>query len=600
MERLSTHRASPSSLPLIRRLVSTYLLPYRGALALAVLFMVMGAGMTALFARLIQPVMDDVLANAGSNADARAMIVPIGLAIFSCFLVRGLASYGQAVQMARIGGWVIRDIQTDLFRRLVSQDLAFFNANPSGQLTSRMIADVNVMRAAAIDCLAGIGSSGLTLVLLCGVMIYQDWELSIIALAVLPLASGMVAYLGRRLRGISKRLQDQTALLVDRLGEVFSSIRHVKAYGMEDAETTRAATSIDDVRKSNVKAVRVGELLTPINEVLVGLAVLAIVVYGGFKIADGQTTAGALMSFIAAFALAYEPIKKLGKLNNILQMGLGGAERVFALMDQPPTITDRPDAKPLTLASPPTISFHHVGFTYAGVGAPTLNDIDIMCPSGKVTALVGPSGGGKTTLLNMVLRFYDVNTGSVLINGTDIRDLTLDSLRAHIALVSQDISIFNTSIRDNIAYGTRGATDDQIIAAAQDAAAHDFIAALPNGYDTVVGENGVLLSGGQRQRLAIARAMVRDAPILLLDEATSALDSESEKLVQSSLQRLESGRTTIVIAHRLSTVRHADQIVVIDGGRVVETGRHNDLIAAAGVYARLHGDFVDDTLGNAA
>jgi subfamily B ATP-binding cassette protein MsbA len=594
MERTTTHGASPSSLPLIRRLVSTYLWPYRAALALAVLFMVVGAAMTALFARLIQPVMDDVLAHAGTNADARAMIIPIGVAIFTCFLVRGLASYGQAVQMARIGGWVIRDIQTDLFRRLVSQDLAFFNKNPSGQLTSRMIADVNVMRGAAIDCLAGIGSSGLTLLLLCGVMIYQDFELSLIALGVLPLASGMVAYLGRRLRGLSKRMQDHTALLVDRLSEIFSSIRHVKAYGMEGAETERAASAIDDVRKLNVKAVRVGELLTPVNEILVGLAVFAIIVYGGYKIADGQTTAGALMSFIAAFALAYEPMKKLGKLNNILQIGLGGAERVFALMDTPPEIVNKPDAKPLIVPAPPTISFHHVGFTYTAGETAILNDINILCPAGKVTALVGPSGGGKTTLLNMVMRFYDVNTGSVLINGTDIRDVTIESLRSHMALVSQDISIFNAPIRDNIAYGSMGVDDATVVAAARAAAAHDFISALPHGYDTVVGENGVLLSGGQRQRLAIARAMIRNAPILLLDEATSALDQESEQVVQSSLKQLESGRTTLVIAHRLSTVRHADQIVVIDGGRVVETGRHTDLIAAGGAYARLHGELVND------
>lgn len=586
--------SSSPSLPLIRRLVSIYLRPYFGRLGIALLFMVSAAAMTALFARLIQPVMDDVLIRAHDDPGARAMIVPMGLAIFACFALRGLASYGQSLMMVRIGQSIIADIQNDLFRHLVRLDLSFFHTNPSGQLTSRMISDVNVMRSAVSDSLTGIGNSLLTLILLVGVMLYQDWHLALIALGVLPVASGMVAYLGRRLRKISRSIQDQTAVLVDRLSEIFQSIRQVQAYGMEEGESKQAALAINDVRQLNVKSVRVGEMITPINEILVGIAIFAIVVYGGFKIADGHATAGSLLSFIAAFSLAYEPMKKLGKLNNSLQMGLGAAERVFELMDRPSHIVNATHAGPLTLPAAPTIQFQDVSFSYPGANDEALNAINILFPAGKMTALVGPSGGGKSTILNMILRFYDPNAGHVLVNGTDIRDITIQSLRAQIALVSQDIRIFNTTVRDNIAYGAQDVNDDLIIQAAQAAAADEFIKVLPQGYDTPVGENGVLLSGGQRQRIAIARAILRRAPVLLLDEATSALDNDSEKLVQQSFDAVASGRTMIVIAHRLSTVKHADQIVVMDNGSVVEIGRHDELIGRAGVYARLYGTMIND------
>lgn len=587
---------SPSSVPLIKRLVSTYLRPYTRQVLGAVLCLLIAASMTALFARLIQPVMDDVLSRAGSDPSARAMILPIGLSIFTCFAVRGLAGYGQTVQMSRIGQWIIRDIQNDLFRHLVRLDLGFHNANPAGQLTSRMVSDVNVMRAAVTDALAGIASSALTLLFLIIVMIIQDWQLSLIAFITLPVASFLVSYLGKKLRNISKSIQDHTATLTDRLAEVFSGIRMIQSYGLEQTESARMAGTVEQVRKHSIKSVRVSEMLTPINEILIGITVFTIIVYGGYKIAHGDATPGSLMSFIAAFALAYEPMKKLGKMNNVLQLGLGAAERVFALMDTPTKMTDTPDAQPLTLSSPPTITFDHVSFQYHTNDtltdpAKTLSDIDLIFPSGKVTALVGPSGGGKSTLINLILRFYDPSAGRIFINGDNMRSLTIDSVRSHMALVSQDVTLFNATVRDNILLGRMDADMAMVIAAARAAAAHDFIMELPNGYDTIIGASGVLLSGGQRQRLSIARAMLRNAPILLLDEATSALDNESERAIQESLSALQSGRTTIVIAHRLSTIRHADQIVVMDGGRVIEAGRHDELIAHGGMYARLHGTF---------
>ncbi len=582
---------STSSVPLIRRLVSTYLRPYARQTLGALLCLILAASMTALFARLIQPVMDDVLSRAGTDKSARDMILPIGAAIFACFAVRGFASYGQTLQMSRIGQWIIRDIQNDLFRHLIRLDLDFHTRHPAGQLTSRMVSDVNVMRAAITDALSGILSSGLTLIFLIIVMVIQDWQLSLITLTTLPLASFLVSYLGKRLRKISKSIQDQTAILTDRLGEVFSGIRMVQSYGLEDSESHRMARTVDDVRRQTIKSIRVSEMLTPINEILVGLTIFTIIVYGGYKIAHGDATPGSLMSFIAAFALAYEPMKKLGKMNNILQLGLGAAERVFDLMDRPALLTNSHNAHDLILPTAPTISFDHVSFTYPGTSTPVLKDLNLLFPAGKVTALVGPSGGGKSTLINLILRFYDPTVGRIFVNGDDISALTFKSLRQNIALVSQDITLFNTTIRDNILFGAPHADINLVMSAARAAAAHDFIMELPNGYDTPIGASGVLLSGGQRQRLSIARAMLRNAPILLLDEATSALDNESERLVQESLKTLEAGRTTIVIAHRLSTIRHADQIVVMDGGQAIEIGQHDALLNAGGAYARLHGTF---------
>ncbi len=583
-------RSTLSSLPLIRRLVSTYLRPRMGMLGLAIICMVISAAMTGLFARLIQPVIDDVMVRAGGDDSARAMILPMGLAILACFVIRGLASYGQSLQMARIGQMIIADIQNDLFRHLVRLDLQFFHDHPSSQLTSRMTSDVNVMRSAVTDALAGAIASFLTLCVLVGVMIYQDPHLAIIALGVLPVASLFVLHLGKKLRRISKSIQDQTAVLVERLNEIFQGIRQVHAYGREEYEQTRAGQAIDTVRKLNVKSVQVGEMVTPLNEGLIGIAIFIIVVYGGYRIADGVTTAGALLSFIAAFSLAYEPMKKMGKMMNALLMGLGAAERVFALMDQRPVMISPINPVPLRFQSAPAITFDHVSFSYPS--APdkrALDDMSVVFDAGKKTALVGLSGGGKSTIFNLILRFYDPIQGRVMLGDVDIRDADLADIRAHIALVSQDIHIFNASVRDNIAYGRAGVSHIDIMGAAMQAAAHDFIMAMPDGYDTVLGENGVRLSGGQRQRLAIARALLRDAPILLLDEATSALDNDSERAIQESLAILGQGRTTIMIAHRLSTVQHADKIVVIDGGKVAEAGIHDDLLSRGGIYTRLHG-----------
>ncbi|MGB0718927.1 MAG: ABC transporter ATP-binding protein [Bdellovibrionales bacterium] len=574
--------ASEQTLTLLKRLIKTYVRPYIGPLAIAGFFMLIEALMTASVAQLMQPVLDDVIS--GRNT---GLIIPVAAAFLGVFVLRGGSSYAAAVMMNKISQDVIGDVQKDVFRHLIRLDLGFFHANPSAKLMSVIVNDVNVLRATISDTLMGVGKSLLTLVFLVVVMFSKDLTLSLAAIVIFPFAALFVAYLGKRIRRVSKRLQGDVATLSDRLAKVFQGIRVVKAYGMERHEEARANDAITRVRKMNVKGIRIGALSTPVNETLVGLVLFGIIIYGGYQAAEGHMTAGQLGAFLTAFIMAYEPMKKLARLNNSIQAGLGAAERIFAMLDRTSNIKQASDAKTLS-AKHADIQFEDVNFSYEGAEGAALNTISFTAKTGEVTALVGPSGGGKTTVMNMIPRFYDPNGGAITINGQRIADLTLESLRAHIAFVSQDITIFDDTIAGNIAYGKPDATQAQIESAARAAAAHDFIAAMADGYETQVGEDGVKLSGGQRQRISIARAILRDAPILLLDEATSALDNESEKAVQAALKTLEEGRTTLVIAHRLSTIQNAHQILVLEHGQIIERGNHDTLLAQNGLYAKMH------------
>ncbi|HNS44508.1 MAG TPA: ABC transporter ATP-binding protein [Alphaproteobacteria bacterium] len=572
----------------------TYLTPYGGQVAVALLFMVIAAGATAAFAKLLQPVLDKAMIGVQNDPESVHVIIPLGAMILASFAVRGISTYISTIKMNKISMSVVADIQRDVFAHFMTLDLKFFHKYPSGQLVSRVTNDVSVMRVAVTDSLTGIGGNLLTLVFLVGVMFWQDWRLALLTFAIFPFASGLVAHLGRRLRKISKSIQGETANLMEVLTQIFQGIRQVQAYGMEERERERAGEAVMSVRNLNIKSARIANLSTPINEIMVGAVVFGVIVYGGYRIADGELTPGGLMSFIAAFSLAYEPMKKLAKLNNSMQQGLGAAERVDEMMKQTSSVLQKENAQILNV-SLPSITFDDVTFGYDEEESHALNHITFTAEAGKVTALVGPSGGGKSTILSLVLRFYDPVSGQVMIDGTNIRDVTFASLRRNMALVSQDVTIFDDTIAGNIAYGLAGATGDQIVEAAKAAAAHEFIEKLPQGYQTEVGENGVRLSGGQRQRLSLARAILRNAPILLLDEATSALDNESERLIQNTLEKLQKDRTTLVIAHRLSTIQHADKIVVLDKGRIVEEGTHAGLLATGGVYARMYNSGLIDS-----
>ncbi|MGE5268106.1 MAG: ABC transporter ATP-binding protein [Thiohalocapsa sp.] len=572
--------AVPTSV-LVRRLVRDFIWRHKSRIALAFACMAIAAGSTALRAWLMEPVLDRVFIARDSS-----LLWLLAAAALVLALAKGVADYLQAVLMTRVGQRVITDVQNALYRRLIHADLAYFNAHPSGVLLSRFINDVWALRSAAANVLVAVGKDALTVVFLVGVMFYQDWLLALFAFVGFPLAIRPIARIGRRMRRVTVNTQVEMGQVTSLLNQTFQGIRHVKAYGMEGYEEARVGGLFERVYALVDRAVRTRARAAPMMEALGGAAIAAVILYGGHQVIAGTRTPGAFFSFIAALLFAYQPVKSLAVLNATLQEGLAAAQRIFEVLDIEPTIRDRPGAQPLRVTGG-EVRFAAVRFGYHP-GAVAVDGISFTVPAGSTVALVGPSGAGKSTVLNLIPRFYDVDAGGIAIDGQDIAGVTLASLRASIGLVSQEVALFDDTVRANIAYGRFGASDAQIEAAAAAAAADGFIRALPQGYDTLVGEHGIRLSGGQRQRLAIARAMLKDAPILLLDEATSALDSESERQVQRALRTLMAGRTTVVIAHRLSTIIGADLICVMDGGRIVETGRHAQLLARNGLYRRLY------------
>jgi ATP-binding cassette, subfamily B, bacterial MsbA len=579
---------SHGTVPLVRRLWREFLRRQTGRIALALLAMGVVAAATAANAWLMEPVLDKIFV--GREA---SLLWVIALTVMAIATTKGIASYFQSVLMYRVGQRMVADIQRALFRHLIGADLTFFHANPTGTLVSRFINDAGLLRNASANVLVGIGKDAATVLFLIGLMFYQDWALALATFVVFPVAIRPIATAGRRMRRASANTQSGLGEFTTLLSQTFQGARHVKAYGMEAYETGRADQLIEGLNRLLNRAARVRSAVSPLMETLGGLAVAVVILYGGYQVIEGTRTAGTFFSFITALLLAYQPMKSLANLSTNLQEGLAAAQRIFTVLDIEPEIRDAPGALPLAVTGG-EIRLEAVSFTYPNGGA-ALTGAELVVPAGKTVALVGASGAGKSTVLNLIPRFYDMTSGRVLIDGTDVRLVTLASLRGALALVSQEVSLFDDSVRGNIAYGRFGASEGEIVAAAKAAAADDFIRALPQGYDTLVGEQGVKLSGGQRQRVAIARAMLKNAPILLLDEATSALDTESERQVQTALKALMRGRTTLVIAHRLSTVVDADLIYVMDAGRVVEAGTHAELLARGGAYQRLYAlQFADE------
>ncbi|WP_041042014.1 lipid A export permease/ATP-binding protein MsbA [Paramagnetospirillum magnetotacticum] len=566
---------------LVRRLFNEGMRPYMGKVTAAVFCMVVGAAANAGYALLMDPVVNKIFTEKRPE-----FLVPLAAAVLATFAVKSVCNYGEAVFLSKVGLRVIADMQARLFAHLMRLDIAFFHANSTGRILSRLTNDISQMRFAVSDALTGAGKDASSVIFLIGAMFYQDWRLSAWTFFIFPIAILPIRKLGRRMRKVTANTQEHMGQLTTYLEQAVQGIRVVKAYGMEDYEKRKVGALVEMLQDLIYKAARVRSASSPIMELLGGIAITVVILYGGTRVVEGETTPGAFFSFITALMLAYRPIKSLAAMNTNLQEGLAAAARTFSVLDTQPTIFEK-DGAPDLVVLEGNVSFEGVFFTYDGAKA-VLDGIDLAVPGGKTVALVGPSGAGKSTVLNLLPRFYDVTDGHVLVDGQDVRGVSLASLRSKIALVSQEITLFDDTIRANIAYGRFGATDEEIEAAARSAAAHDFIVSLPEGYDTLVGERGLNLSGGQRQRLAIARAMLKNAPILLLDEATSALDTESERQVQTALELLMRGRTTIVIAHRLSTVVNADLIHVLDKGRVIESGDHNALIARDGTYARLY------------
>ena len=565
----------------MRRLLSQHVRPHAGRLALAGVFMVVVAAATAANAWLLEPALDKVFV---ARDPTWLWLAPAAVGVVA--IVKAAASYLESTTLAHVGQRIISDTQVRMYAHLMRADLAWLHRIHTGKLVSSFLFDAQLLRDAVSRALTGMIKDSLGLAFLVAVMFYQHWKMSLVVVFIFPLVGLASGRLGRRTRKGSIRTQEETGRLATILSETFEGVRLVKAYGQEARETARARQSVEARLKHLMKVIRARAAASPATEALGGIAIAIAIFVGGWQAAEGEVTLGAFASFIAALLMAYQPLKSLANLNTALQEGLAAADRLFQVLDVEPTIRDAPGAQPLKVGGG-EIRFENVRFAYADA-TEALKGVSLMVGGGRKVALVGPSGAGKSTLMNLIPRFYDPTEGRVLIDGQDVRGVTLDSLRRATALVSQELTLFDDTVRANVAYGRPEAGEAEIIAAAQAAAAHDFILKLPQGYDTVVGENGVKLSGGQRQRVAIARAMLRNAPILLLDEATSALDADAERKVQAALKRLMQGRTTLVIAHRLSTVVDADEIVVLEAGRVVESGRHAELLGRGGLYARLY------------
>ncbi|MEN6622386.1 MAG: lipid A export permease/ATP-binding protein MsbA [Smithella sp.] len=547
---------------------------------LASICMVIAGGLQSSLPVLVKPVIDNIFIKKDP-----ATLKWIPLAVIGIFLIKGLCNYGHTILMSFIGLRIVTNLRNRLYEQIQKQSLSFFTDNPTGVLMSRITNDVVSIQSAASEAVTSLIKDTVTIISLIVVIFYTDWKLAIIAMVVFPLAIYPISKIGKKIRNVTKSTQITMGTLNSLLQETISGTRIVKAFCMEKYENERFAAENERLFKLNLKAVSVNAISHPLMEFLGGIGIAAVIFYGGYSVLQGNSTPGTFSSFLAALLMLYEPAKRLVNVNNTIQQGIAGADRVFNIIDRLPDIMDKPGVLELPLISR-SIDVESVNFSYEKT--PVLKNISLSIKAGEVIAFVGMSGGGKSSLVNLIPRFYDVSAGRILIDGVDIRDVTMQSLRRQIAIVTQQTILFNDTVRNNIAYGDIERTEDDIISAARAANAHNFIMQLPKQYDTNIGELGTKLSGGEKQRISIARALLKNAPILILDEATSSLDTEAEIEVQEALDNLMKGRTTLVIAHRLSTIRNADRIIALVNGEIVEEGNHEQLIAKQGEYFRLY------------
>ena len=570
---------------ILSRIFENYVKKHSRKLIISIICMIIVSATTALNAWMMQPVLDDIFIDKNES-----LILIIPLAILLIAVVKGISSYIQSVLMSFVGYRLVADLQSDMFGSLIKCDISFFSKTNSGTLISRFLADVGALSRGVHNVIINIIKDFFTLFFLIGVLFYHDWKLAWISLLIFPLAIYPISRIGKRLRKISKNTQVGFGFLTKRLTESLQSIKTIKSFNAENVETVKVEKEVENIFQLTYKSSRVNSISRPLMETLGGLAIAVIIYTGGSQVISGTTTPGTFFSFLTALLMAYQPIKSLASLNATLQMAMAAAERIFNIIDTKPLIIEKQNNKDIHLKNNTTynVKFSDVTFAYESSNKNILSNINLNIKRGEKIALVGYSGAGKTTLLNLLPRFYEIKRGRITINDIDIRDLSFNFLRNHFSLVSQDIVLFDDTIKYNICYGQNNINNKQVLEACKKANCEEFIKKFPKGINENIGEKGVKLSGGQKQRIAIARAFLKNSPFLLLDEATSSLDSRSEKKIQTSLANLMKNKTSLVIAHRLSTIIDANKIILLHNGKVVEIDNHKNLLKKSKIYKNLY------------